>query len=51
MVQKILRLMLLRLLINGDGLRKVDSKCGRFLVSGPNERSGTDRTGPIYGPE
>ena len=37
--------MLLRLLINGDGLRKVDSKCGRFLPTGPNERSGTDRTG------
>ena len=26
------------------------AKCGRFLFSGPNERTGTDRTGPINGP-
>ena len=28
----------------------VCSNHGRFLVSGPNERTGTDRTGPINGP-
>ena len=26
------------------------TKYGRFLPSGPNERPGTDRTGPINGP-